>query len=299
MNPPPLQQINIIGCGRLGRGLAKLWSDSRTTIIGGICNRTLASGQDAHNFIQAGTAVDRIEQLPEAHFWLIATADGDISPIAKTLASHSRLAPGNIVFHCSGSLSAKILEPLSEQGLHTASVHPIHSFADPLHSQQSFSGSYCAMEGHPNALADLEWLFAGIGGNTFRLDNSRNSTDQKALYHAATAMASNHLVTLLNSALDMLQHAGIERSKARELLAPIVAQTADNVHRHDCVTALTGPVARGDKDTIERHLAAIQQHTPELLPLYKMLAQQTLPLAEQQATATLQQLNGIADILKH
>ena len=177
-------------------------------------------------------------------------------------------------------------------------MHPIHSFADPLRSQHSFAGTFCALEGAPPAIAPLQTLFEAIGGKTFILNGSQQGSANKALYHAATATASNYLVTLLNSALDMLEQAGVERSQARELLGPIVGQTAENIQNHDCTQALTGPIARGDSSTIERHIDAIKRQQPHLLALYKLLGQHTLPLAAQQGSASPQQLSRIEKLLK-
>ena len=285
--------INIIGAGRLGRSLGKLWQNSNAATIAGICNRTQESSQKAADFIGAGTSVTSLQQLPSANLWLIATADGEIATVAQQLAANSAIKHGDTAFHCSGSLAADCLNPLQANGAHIASVHPVHSFASPEQSQHSFAGSYCAMEGDKEALNKLELLFQAIGGNCFALAGS----EQKALYHSATVMACNYLITLQHSALQLLQQAGIDQAKGLELLAPIVGQTADNVFRQGTVAALTGPIARGDQQTVARHLAALQQQAPEKLPLYLQLAQHTLPIAEQQGSASQDQFNTIRELL--
>ena len=96
--------------------------------------------------------------------------------------------------------------------------------------------------------------------------------ERRAAYHAAAAIASNFLVALEESAADLLSAAGV--GNGRELLAPLVLRTAANWSEHGGA-ALTGPIARGDEATVARHLAALRELAPELIPLYEALAERT------------------------
>ena len=98
------------------------------------------------------------------------------------------------------------------------------------------------------------------------------SEEQRAAYHAAASIASNFLVALQESASGLLESAGIE--DGRELLAPLVLASAANWAEHGG-DALTGPIARGDFATVERHLAALAETAPELIPMYEALAERT------------------------
>ena len=98
----------------------------------------------------------------------------------------------------------------------------------------------------------------------------------RAAYHAAASIASNLLVALEESAAELLDRIGVE--DARELLAPLVLRTAANWAERG-PDALTGPIARGDEATIERHLAALRDTAPELLPLYEALANRAREVA--------------------
>ena len=104
----------------------------------------------------------------------------------------------------------------------------------------------------------------------------------RGAYHAAASIASNFLVTLEESAAEVLREAGIEN--ARELLAPLVLRTAANWSERGR-EALTGPIARGDEATIELHLEALAATHPELLELYEALADRTRALAATEAVA--------------
>jgi predicted short-subunit dehydrogenase-like oxidoreductase (DUF2520 family) len=102
------------------------------------------------------------------------------------------------------------------------------------------------------------------------------SEDQRAAYHAAASIASNFLVALEESAAELLRRTGIE--DGRELLAPLVQRSAANWAAWGSA-ALTGPIARGDEETVERHLEAIEEQMPELLDLYRALSERTRALA--------------------
>jgi predicted short-subunit dehydrogenase-like oxidoreductase (DUF2520 family) len=104
--------------------------------------------------------------------------------------------------------------------------------------------------------------------------------ERRAAYHAAASIASNLLVALEESSAELLDRIGIE--DGRELLAPLVLRTAANWAERGS-EALTGPIARGDSATVERHLAALRESAPELLPLYEALAERAAALAKTKA----------------
>ncbi len=106
--------------------------------------------------------------------------------------------------------------------------------------------------------------------------------EDRPAYHAAACLASNFLVALEESAAELLSRSGVENP--RELLAPLVLRTAANWSEHGAA-ALTGPIARGDEETVERHLAALAETHPELLELYSALAERTRAIAAAEAAA--------------
>ena len=92
--------LNIIGCGRLGRSLGKLWHSSGAVEMSSVCNNSLQSGQQSCEFIGGGNPVSGIEQMPQAQLWLIATPDRSIAASAQNLASGNTVKTGDVVFHC-------------------------------------------------------------------------------------------------------------------------------------------------------------------------------------------------------
>ncbi len=302
-NATPLPTLHLIGCGKLGKTLARLWYEGGYCHIGHILTRQESSAKQAQNFIGSGTAISQLEQLSsssesenenESHdkshqdIWLLAQPDNQLSQIATDLANQHAIKPGDCVFHCSGATSASILSPLQQQGAITASIHPVHSFATPERSLQSFAGSYCAYEGDSFALAILLPLFENLKAKLFEVN-----TEQKTLYHAGSVMACNYLVALLEASFDSFAAAGVNRQLASELLAPLVHQTADNVFAGDETSALTGPISRGDHTTIAAQQQALDKLNPQLGDIYRSLGQRALAISEKQQLARAEDLDKI------
>ena len=265
--------LNLIGAGRLGRTLARLWHDAGLVHMGAVAGRNAERCFGARDFIGAGTPV--VEgPLPPADLWLIATPDDTIASVAAQLANTTALRPGDIAFHCSGALASDVLTPLRAIGAHTASVHPLKSFAAPDTAITSFAGTFCACEGEPEALQHIAPLFDAIGARRFPV-----ASEHKLRYHAAAVLACNHLVALLEAALRCMEGAGVDRNTAWFAMQPLVAGTLANIDRNGTRAALTGPVARGDKQTIRDEIKATSSLDPDLGEAYRVLSLVALNLA--------------------
>lgn len=262
-----MQTLNLIGAGRLGRSIARLWQARFP--VGGLLNNSVASAAAAREFIGAGRVCDRLDAMPPAPFWLLAVPDARIAGVSAALAASGRLRPGDVVFHASGASEAAILSV--PDGVWRASVHPAFSFGDPQRAVDTFAGTRCAMEGDAPALARLEPLWRAIGAEPFRL-----APGGKPAYHAALTVASNYLVTLDAFALDLAGQAGIDPVLATSLIGALMRQTLDNAVALGPRAALTGPIARGDAATVTGHLA---QMDARQAALYAALGTATLDLA--------------------
>jgi predicted short-subunit dehydrogenase-like oxidoreductase (DUF2520 family) len=181
--------------------------------------------------------------------------------IAEACAHIAEAGP-RLVGHVSGASSLDALAAAREQGASTFSLHPLQTFAD---GETAVAGTPAAIAGSDEAATSYARSLAeALGMRPFEVPE-----ESRAAYHAAAAMASNLLVALEESAAELVERLGIE--DARELLAPLVLRTAANWAERG-PAALTGPIARGDHATVERHREALAETAPELLPLYKALA---------------------------
>ncbi|XZG70211.1 Rossmann-like and DUF2520 domain-containing protein [Chitinibacteraceae bacterium HSL-7] len=271
--PAHTPSFNIIGPGRLGRVLARRMVDSGYQLMG------IAGGthvDEARAFIGAGQTCT-LATLPAADLWLLSVPDDAIASIASTLASDSQIRPGNIALHCSGACSSALLAPLATKGALLASLHPVFSFANPERALATFEETHCALEGDAAAIAPLQALVHAIGGRPFSV-----SREGKAAYHAALVMASNQLVALAALAENVAQYAGLDAALSHALTVALMRQTLNNVDALGAAAALTGPVLRGDVDTVAAHLAALPTAAQAA---YRALSQATLELAGERLNA--------------
>lgn len=290
--PGSLGALNIIGCGKAGRTLARLWAGQAVLTIGGVLNRSMDSAGKAVEFIGAGLAVNSIEQMEPADLYLVGTPDDQLAAACGLLASSGLLSSGGIVFHLSGATRSSVLDAARGAGARAASIHPVKSFADPAVSVRSFTGTYCGAEGDPDAVAALARCFEAIGGRMFAID-----PEHKEIYHAASVFSCNYVTALLEVGVQSYMKAGIPRDTAFEIVAPILRETIDHLLAMGTVNALTGPIARGDHGTVSRQVEALAAWDPEFCELYRRLGAVALDLSKRQGTAPQGSLAALAGML--
>jgi predicted short-subunit dehydrogenase-like oxidoreductase (DUF2520 family) len=266
--------LNIVGAGHVGRTLGRLLTRHGVFAVQDVLTRSHASALDAVAFIGAGRALAQVSELRPARVWMLAVGDDQIAPTCAALAAGG-LLNGAIVFHCSGARASGELQAARSAGAQAASIHPVRSFADPAAVAADFEGTWCGVEGDPDALALLAPAFEAIGARLVAIDAAA-----KTVYHAASVFASNYLVTVLDAALRAYAAAGVPAEVARELARPLASETLANVFRLGAPAALSGPVARGDMATVARQQAALQGWDGPTATLYQALVEATTALAE-------------------
>jgi predicted short-subunit dehydrogenase-like oxidoreductase (DUF2520 family) len=288
-----MRRLSIIGCGNAARTLGRLWHEAGYFEIAGILNRRFESSREAADFIGAGDAVGSIDALPDSDSFLIGTPDAAIGTACEALAQSRKLNQGITVFHLSGALASSILEPARKAGASVAGIHPVKSFADPAQSILDFNGTWCGCEGDPEALAELKPAFEQIGARLFDIDAA-----SKTLYHAASVVACNYLVALEEVSLQAFEQAGVSRELGLQILEPILHGTVDNIVKLDTTEALTGPIARGDAETVARQLRALEAWNPEFAELYRRLGRIAADLSQKQGNVSEAALVKIRALLE-
>ena len=192
------------------------------------------------------------EALADADLVLLAVPDAAISEVARTVPT------GPWLGHVSGATSLAALDPHRRR----FSVHPLQTLSRDLGPEQ-LDGAWAAITSETDeAAAVAGWLAETLGLRPFALADA-----DKALYHAGAAMASNFLVTLYRAAARLMEQTGAPP----EALVPLMRRTIENGF------VLTGPISRGDWSTVEAHLRALEDRAPDLVPLYRALAEATRP----------------------
>lgn len=209
--------------------------------------------------------------LREMDVLLLAVPDDAIGDVAAALAAHGRTRTGQVVLHLSGALSKDALQPLAASGAALGSLHPLQALTDPAAAPERLRGAVATVEGEPHAVAIAAGLARDVG-----LVPVPIPSDQKPQYHAAAVFASNFLVALAGVAQRLFVAAGLPEGVARTALTALMAGALESLRATGPTGALTGPVARGDVETIRRHLRALQDHDAEL---YRILSRAALDLA--------------------
>jgi predicted short-subunit dehydrogenase-like oxidoreductase (DUF2520 family) len=261
--------VAVLGPGRLGRTLAAALEAAgyRVRLAS---SRVVAEAQDA---------VDTSDVA------FLTVPDAAIGGVAAVI----EWRPGQLVAHCSGARGLEVLAAAEQAGgALIGCLHPLQSFP-PDPDPARFTGITCGIEGPAPADAILEGIATDLGARTVRLAGV-----DRALYHAAAVLIANDAVALASAATRAWTLAGLPEAAAREALAPLLLGAANSIATLSLTEALTGPLARGDVATVERHLAALARD-PDLAQLYRALAAELLrlPLGHTEATAT--RLRGLLD----
>jgi predicted short-subunit dehydrogenase-like oxidoreductase (DUF2520 family) len=275
---PPVGAFALAGPGRAGTTLAVALAARGWTpvAVAGRCvdaPSTVAVsarlGVPAVGVAEAGRAADLV---------LIATPDAAIADTGLALAPGLR--SGALVVHLSGACPLEELDKLRAERPDVAvgALHPLQSLPSVEQGVTRLPGSWCAVDGP----VEVERLALTLGMRPFRV-----APGQRARYHAAATIASNHLVALLGQAVRVAEAAGVPP----EALFALVRASIANVDELGARDALTGPVARGDADTIARHLDALPV---DERAAYRVLAREALRLSGRDDAALHELLDGDA-----
>ncbi len=201
----------------------------------------------------------------------LTTPDDAIEPVAASLTWR----PDQAVVHCSGARSLDVLTAPRRQGAVVGSFHPMQTFPEVGAAAESLEGIAFGIEAEGGFLLEtLQELAKALGGWPVVL-----RPQDKALYHASAIIACGYLLAALDQAAHLWEAMGHGREEGLKALLPLAQATLQGAGRRGLVDALSGPLARGDVGTVQRHLEALRAQAPEVLPLYCRLGLASLPLA--------------------
>lgn len=268
-----MKRVGIVGLGRAGSVLAYLLAQKGYHIQ--VVPRHPSDGPIAVRECSF-PAVTLAEAACLNDVLLIAVPDKAIEDVVRALVPLEK--PGlRAVLHLSGSVPADIFSPLKIQGLSAGALHPLQSLADIEQAKGNLPGSTMLYEGDPDLNEWVRNLAACLGCRLASAPPYLN----RALYHAGASIASNFLVTLAAMGIRCLTEAGLAEEDARNALMALMKGTLSNMTSVSPAGALTGPIVRGDLQTVSAHLEALNTNLPELMPAYEGLAEQTAAMARE------------------
>ncbi|GAV23203.1 Rossmann-like and DUF2520 domain-containing protein [Carboxydothermus pertinax] len=267
-----INSIGIIGAGRVGGALGLLLREKGFN-ISGVYSKTLSSAEKLAYKLNSFVYRDLESLVAESELIFITTTDREIAKVIREIAKLPNLT-GKYFAHTSGSQCYKILSPIKEKGGITFTMHPLQAVASQEMGRQVLPKAYFSLEGDPEGIKVGAYLVRAIGAKVLYLKEN-----QKSLYHTGAVMASNYLVTLIDTALELLEISGINREEGFRALKPLIYGTLNNIEKYGTVKALTGPIARGDTVTIAQHLERLKEY-PKLMELYQVLGKHTVRMAK-------------------
>lgn len=256
--------IALVGAGRLGTTLALALERAGYRVVA-----VASRHRSAAKALAAQLNHARVCALPDlwqrAPLVFVTVPDDALATVARG----ARVQPRQAVVHCSGALGLDALDPVAARGGLRGCLHPLQAFPERS-APERLQGVSCGVEGDGKLAAQLARLVRALGARPFSLRGV-----DRARYHAAAVFASNYVVALHAAAEQAWTLAGLPRGTARRALQPLSAGAVAALHALPLERALTGPLARGDVQTVARHVRALEAR-PDLRTLYTLLAAQLL-----------------------
>lgn len=264
--------VGVIGTGRVGSVVGAALDRVGHRVVAATGGSD-ASRQRARDRLPDALVLEPREVAIRADLLLLAVPDDALPGVASDVAETGVVSSGQLVAHTSGRYGISVLEPCTRAGALPLALHPVMTFAGNRDDATRLSGCAFGVTAPEPLRPIAEALVVEMGGEPAWVPEER-----RALYHAALASGANHLVTLVAESVALLSQAGV--TDAERVIAPLLGAALDNAIRSGPY-ALTGPVARGDADTVATHLAELHRVSPEAVPAYVAMARLTADRALQ------------------
>ncbi len=264
-------RIGVIGAGRVGTVLATALRAAGHEIVAA-AGESAASRTRIETMLP-GVPVAKPTAVARACDVLLLTVPDDmLGNVVTTLADAGALNEGQYVVHTSGRHGLAVLAPAVAVGARPVALHPALTFTGTDVDLPRLAGCVFGVTAAPAEQELAERLVADLGGRIMWVPEERRS-----LYHAALAHGANHLVTLVSQAMEMLGAAGVADSGVApaDTLRPLLEAALSNALAYGDA-ALTGPIVRGDVETVRAHLRELAAATPQDLPSYVAMARATV-----------------------
>lgn len=286
--------IGFVGAGVLGSGLALALSAANWRVAA-IASRTHSGAERAASLIEGCEAMASAQEVADAcDLVFVTTPDSVIAEVSGAVTWRS----GQGVAHCCGAASTELLDEAARAGAAVGAMHPFQTFAaidGPDQAAERLRGVTFAISATGWLAEFLPELATSLGGRGIEIPGG-----MRPLYHASAVLSCGYLSTLLDAAVELWTSMGFTVEDGVRAAVPLARATIEAIERQGPADAVTGPVVRGDAETIAAHLELLSQHAAHLLPLYRQLTESSLSLAQAKGIgeAQLDQLRrtiGVSD----
>lgn len=270
---PARLAVGVVSAGRVGAVLGAALTSAGHVVVA-TSGVSAASVRRAEELLPGAPLLPPDEVVRQADLVVLAVPDDVLPGLVRGLAAAGEFRAGQIVAHTCGAHGILVLEPAIGLGVLPLALHPVMTFTGRAEDVARLAAcSFGVTAADEPGWSVAEALVVEMGAEPVRV-----SEQARPLYHAALAHGANHLAVLVADAADALRLAGI--GPAERMLGPLLSAALDNALRHGD-RALTGPVSRGDTETVRAHLRVLAERMPGLAGAYRALADRTAHRAEQ------------------
>lgn len=280
--------VGIVGVGRAGAAIGA------ALVRAGHCVKECVATSDASllraaNLIPTAKIVTTTKAVSDKDLVVLSVPDDVLGPLVEGLAKTNAISPGTFIVHLSGRYGSEILAPLTNQGALPLALHPAMTFTGTAVDLARLTGCPFGVSAPEQLLPVAQTLVMEMGGEPFVIRE-----EARPLYHAALAFAANNLMTLVNQSAQLLAKAGVADTK--QFLSPLLTAALDNALRSgDSVQ--TGPVVRGDVETVAAHLNELKNEDELVAQAYVALARLTASRAFDSGRLSADQLSNLLAVL--
>jgi predicted short-subunit dehydrogenase-like oxidoreductase (DUF2520 family) len=261
--------IGFIGAGKVGVSLGKYFT-IKGQKLAGYYSRNFNSSEQAAQFTNSKAFPNIKDLLSECKIVFLTITDDALVNMWKDISKYD--LAGKIICHTSGTLSSDIFDNINNLGAFGYSIHPLYAFSDKYNSYKDLQSAYFSIEGSSLYLGFIKALLEGLGNKVFIIDKNK-----KPLYHLASVTVSNLVLSLINLGCGYLKSCGISEEDALCALMPLIENNIKNLNKDGFISSLTGPIERGDIETIIKHISVIPENDKST---YKNLSLNLLSLSE-------------------
>ena len=279
-------RIAFVGAGQVAATLAQAFhrAGSKVTAVYGR-NRSRADALAA--LVPDLMVCDSAQDAADAADYVFLTVSDDaIAMVCESIT----WSPDKAAIHCSGATELSALDHAAGQGAAIGGFHPLQMFANPTVSLEKLPGCTVTIDGNSPLIDSLEVLCRAIGCRPMRLPPGK-----RALYHASANYIGPFVIALMRETVEMWRTFGASEEETMAALMPLLHGTLAAVDDRGLAGGMGGCVARGDVGTVKRHLAALDEFSPQAASLYRTMTLRTIPLAIERGTLAEENARQIRD----
>jgi predicted short-subunit dehydrogenase-like oxidoreductase (DUF2520 family) len=268
-------RCSFIGAGKVGTSFG-VYLKNNGFLIHGYYSRNYIDSLQSAKLTKSKAESDIGLLVDNSDIIFITTRDDEIINVCIKIIEEKIICNNKIFVHMSGGLTSQILELLKKQGSFVFSLHPMQAFADIDKSVSDLKNTFFSIEGSEEKIQILEDMLFKMGNKYIKLEK-----DQKILYHAGACVISNYMVSLIDYGLSLFETVGLNRENCFESIYPLVKGNIENIRELGITKALTGPIVRGDIETVKSHIKALEESNNNVKS-YKDLGLMTINLIERE-----------------